>query len=105
MEVVGADGITAGTVVDAWVDRTETLFRYLEVSLLGSTRTVLVPMVFVQFNTRRRITVHAIRADQFANVPALKNPDQITLLEEDKIQGYYGGGELYALPGRMGPLV
>jgi photosynthetic reaction center H subunit len=105
MEVIGADGITAGTVVDAWVDRSETLFRYLEVQLLGSTRTVLLPMLFVQFNTRRRITVHAIRADQFARVPALKHPDQITLLEEDKIQGYYGGGELYAMPDRMGPLV
>ena len=105
MEVIGADGMIAGTVVDAWADRSETLFRYLEIALAGHTRTVLVPMTFVQFAPRHRIKVRAIRADQFAGVPALRNPDRVTLLEEDKIMGYYGGGQLYAMPGRMGPLL
>jgi photosynthetic reaction center H subunit len=105
MEVIGADGMTAGIVTDAWLDRSETLFRYLEVAVGNTARTVLLPMTFVQFHTRNRLRVRAIRADQFANVPALRNPDQVTLLEEDKIMAYYGGGQLYSMPGRMGPLL
>jgi photosynthetic reaction center H subunit len=38
-------------------------------------------------------------------VPALRNPDVVTLLEEDKIVGFYGGGTLYALPSRTEPLL
>ena len=105
MEVIGADGMTAGTVTDAWVDRSEMLFRYLEISLGGTAHTVLVPMTFVQFQTRNRLKVRAIRADQFATVPALRSPNRVTLLEEDKIMAYYGGGQLYAMPQRMGPLL
>jgi len=33
MAVVGADGVTAGTVIDVWVDCSEMLLRYLEVEL------------------------------------------------------------------------
>ena len=36
----------------------------------------------------------------FAGVPGLKSPDQITLLEEEKVMAYYGGGSLYGAPGR-----
>jgi photosynthetic reaction center H subunit len=105
MEVIGADNEVAGVVVDAWVDRSEMIFRYLELTLIGTTHTVLVPMTFVQFLARRRLKVRAIRSDQFAEVPALRSPDKVTLLEEDKIMAYYGGGQLYALPGRLGPLI
>jgi photosynthetic reaction center H subunit len=49
--------------------------------------------------------VHAILAEQFANVPKTRNPDQVTLLEEEKIMAYYGGGLLYATPDRMEPLL
>jgi photosynthetic reaction center H subunit len=52
-----------------------------------------------------QITVRAITAAQFADVPGLRNPEQVTLLEEDKIMGYYGGGTLYATPGRGEPLL
>ncbi len=37
-------------------------------------------------------------------MPGLRNPDQVTLLEEDRISAYYGGGTLYAEPSRLGPL-
>ena len=47
----------------------------------------------------------AITAAQFADVPALKNPDQVTRLEEDKITGYFAGGHLYAMPHRQEPLI
>src|SRR5262245_52323392 len=45
MRVLGADGQTAGTVTDAWVDRSEILIRYFEVET-GSgagARKVLLP--------------------------------------------------------------
>ena len=51
------------------------------------------------------MTVRAILASQFAHVPTTRSPDRITLLEEDKICGYYGGGTLYATPSRQEPLL
>jgi photosynthetic reaction center H subunit len=107
-EVVGCDGEVAGTIVDAWIDRSEYIVRYLEVetaATLGARR-VLLPTHFVAFRNKLRvIKVHALTAAQFAHVPGLKNPDSVTSLEEDKIVGYYGGGLLYATPERMAPIL
>jgi photosynthetic reaction center H subunit len=107
-EVLGADGEVAGTVVDAWIDRSEYIVRYLEVETtvaLGARR-VLMPMHFVTFRNKQRvIKVKALLAAHFATVPGLKNPDSVTSLEEDKIVGYYGGGLMYATPDRMRPLL
>lgn len=108
MSVVGADGDEAGTVVDAWIDRSEVVIRYLEVELTAALggRHVLLPMNYLQIRKKQRqIKVGFITAAQFADVPALKDPDTVTLLEEDKITGYYAGGMLYATPGRLGPLL
>jgi photosynthetic reaction center H subunit len=108
MAVLGVDKLRAGEVVDAWVDRAEVTIRYLEVALdaeFGGRR-VLVPMNFTDIHGKQReIVVFAISAAQFATVPALRNGDIITLLEEDKIMGYYGGGMLYGKPGRLGPIL
>ena len=49
--------------------------------------------------------VKAALASQFAAAPALRKPDVVTLLEEDKICGYFGGGYLYAEPSRLEPLL
>jgi len=49
--------------------------------------------------------VQSIRSDQFAQVPGLSNPDQVTLQEEDRISAFYGGGHLYAVPSRSEPLI
>jgi photosynthetic reaction center H subunit len=49
--------------------------------------------------------VHAVYARHFSDVPALKNPDQVTKLEEEKISAYYGGGTLYADAKRSEPLI
>ena len=92
-----------GEVKDLWVDRMEMLFRYIEVSL-KSGKTVLLPVNFSLIN-RFNIHVNALLAAQFENVPALKNPEQITRLEEEKICAYYGAGTLYATPERQEPLV
>jgi len=42
---------------------------------------------------------------QFAAAPTTSNPDRVTLLEEEKITAYYGGGTLYATPQRVEPLL
>jgi photosynthetic reaction center H subunit len=106
MAVIGADGKAGGTVRDVWVDRSECLIRYLEVET-GSgtaTRRVLLPMNFARV-TRGGVLVKSITSAHFAKVPGLRNPDVVTLLEEDKIMGFYGGGHLYALPQRTEPLI
>jgi len=102
--VVGADGEEGGTVVDLWVDRSEALLRYFEVETSGARRRVLLPVPFANVR-RNQVEVKAILGGQFALVPALRNPEQVTLLEEDKIAGYYGGGLLFATPGRREPLI
>jgi photosynthetic reaction center H subunit len=104
MSVIGADGEVGGKVTDAWVDRSETVVRYLEVDT--GTRHVLLPINFAKVDGRRGVVrVRAIRAHHFALVPATKSADHVTFLEEDKIMGFYGGGTLYAEPSRMGPLL
>lgn len=107
MPVVAADGLKAGICSDVWVDRSEVIIRYLECELTGSMRRVLIPMNLAQIMTgpRAQIRVNSITAEQFAHVPGLKHPDEVTLREEDQIMGYYGGGKLYATPERMGPLL
>lgn len=106
LPVIGADGAVAGTVSELWVDRAEVLFRYLEVEVpvQGGRRRVLLPINFARIGDRK-VSVRSILAAQFAQVPGTRNPDTVTLLEEDKIMGYYGGGTLYATPDRQEPLL
>ncbi len=104
MPVIGCDGKEAGKVKDIWVDQSEHMIRYYEVGV--GARSVLVPANFTLIrNNPRRVYVNAITASQFAQVPGTRNPDSVTLLEEDKIMGYFGGGMLYATPYRSEPLL
>jgi photosynthetic reaction center H subunit len=104
MEVYGADLELAGTVSDLWVDRAEPQIRYLEVNI--GTRHVLLPINFAKINGRYRIVnVKSIQSSQFATVPTLDNPDQITRREEDQILAYYASGHLYGYPGRAEPFI
>lgn len=106
MTVIGGDGKAAGTIADAWVDKSEYIFRYYEIELAGSGRHVLVPVNFCSLNVKRReVTISAILSTQFDGVPATKSLDQVTMLEEEKIMGYYGAGTLYATPARAEPLL
>lgn len=108
MSVAGADGKSVGSVSDLWVDRAEPQIYYLEVALDAEHggRSALVPFGFASINKGAgRIDVNAIYSHQFADVPALKSPDQITLLEEDKICGYFAGGTLYADASRQEPII
>lgn len=103
LAVYGDDMVEGGTVVDLWVDRAEMLFRYLEVEVAGGRR-VLLPMNFARVQ-RRRVLVSSILGQHFAEVPATRSPEQVTMLEEEKIMAYYGAGTLYATPGRQEPLL
>jgi photosynthetic reaction center H subunit len=106
LEVVGADGEVAGTVSDLWIDKSEMMFRYIEVAVTagGAARNVLLPMNFARIKGDC-VKVASILGHQFAQVPGTKSPQQVTLLEEEKIMAYYGGGTLYAEPSRQEPLV
>ncbi len=103
LTVYGADREVAGTVKDLWVDRSEMMFRYIEIELTNG-HVVLMPMNFARIK-KTGVYVHALLAHQFANVPGVRTPDQITFLEEEKIMAYFGAGLLYATPERQEPLV
>lgn len=105
MSVIGCDNQNAGTVSDVWVDRGEPKIIYFEVQTTAG-KTVLLPFNFSRINAARKtIKVNSITSAQFANVPGIANPDQITSLEEDRIMAYYGSGHLYATANRQGPIV
>jgi photosynthetic reaction center H subunit len=108
MTVVGADGVAGGVVRDAWIDRVETLIRYLEVEVttpLGP-RHVLLPMTLAQVDNRRKVVkAVSVMGRHFADAPLTHNPDQVSLREEDQITAYFASGHLYAEPSRMGPIL
>jgi photosynthetic reaction center H subunit len=106
LPVIGGDGKPGGVVSDLWVDSAEMMFRYLEVEtqVAGGTRRVLLPIPFARIR-RNQIEVHAIYSYHFGQVPTTRSPDEVTMLEEEKIAAYYGGGKLYADPERAEPLV
>lgn len=121
--VYGLDGEKAGEVVDLWVDRSEPQVRYLEVACSGfhapvadadgfegnadtGPRRVLLPITLARVSGKDgTVRVRSIKAEHFAHVPTLANPDQITLQEEDQVCAYYGGGTLYATAERTEPLI
>jgi photosynthetic reaction center H subunit len=109
MTVVGHDGVTAGKVTDIWVDLSETTIRYVEVALSsanGSEPHVMVPLPMADINASAgTLTVDALLGAQFIDVPRLSGADKITLLEEERIMAYFGGGYLYATPNRQEPLL
>jgi photosynthetic reaction center H subunit len=114
MKVVGNDGAVVGTVTDLWVDTPEIMVRYFEVELAGGApapatkagegaapaagrKRVLLPVNFAHVAKKKgQVEVAAIPGKLFAQVPVTKKPDQVTMLEEEKICAYYGGGFLLA---------
>jgi photosynthetic reaction center H subunit len=106
MQVLGADGEVGGTVTDLWIDKSEMMFRYIELTVPAGNawRQVLLPLNFARV-TDGGVKVQSILGHQFAQVPGLRHAEQITMLEEEKVMAYYGGGTLYASPDRQEPLV
>ena len=102
LPVIAADGKTAGTVRDLWVDHEEHVIRYLEVDT--GTRTALAPMTMARI-WGGRVLLDAINADDYAGVPQLSVAGQITRDEEERIVAYFGGGYLYANQERQEPFI
>lgn len=87
-----------GRVSDLWVDASEQLMRYLEVTLEDGT-TRLIPGAMVRIDANR-VWVNSLSSDLFAGVPQAKSPTEVTMLEEEKIMAWYAGGTLYSAPKR-----
>lgn len=104
LPVVSGDGEIVGQVTDMWIDEPEQLVRYLEFKLdpKWGEGARLVPITFARIRSDR-VAVKSLYGKQFATVPKIASPRQVTLLEEDKISGYYGGGTLYADASRQEP--
>jgi len=100
LPVQAGDNEVVGRISDMWVDAPEQLVRYLEIELnSGSRRLVPMPMVKI---ARDRVRINSLSSDLFDGVPATKSLTEVTLLEEDKISGYYAGGTMYAADKRKG---
>lgn len=118
MDILSADNKVVGTIKDLWIDRGEQLARYVEIELTSAyapaasdgedganiSRTVLAPLTLVNISPRLDINnlkletkakIHSINADQFADAPRIKQPNRITLLEEDKVSAYFAGGHFF----------
>ncbi|WP_415922629.1 photosynthetic reaction center subunit H [Tateyamaria sp. SN6-1] len=104
LPVMSGDDEIVGRVVDMWVDEPEQLVRYLEYTLdpKWGTGNRLVPLTLARIKSDR-VVVQSIYGKHFATVPTIASATQVTLLEEDKICGYYGGGLLYADAARQDP--
>lgn len=104
--VVSGDGEVMGRVTDMWVDVPEALVRYLQMDMnpegQGNMRLIPINLCRIQED---RVTVKSLYAHNFAGIPATKKADEVTLLEEDKITGYYAGGTLYASEKRLEPQI
>jgi photosynthetic reaction center H subunit len=104
MTVIGVDGAAAGVVSDIWMDLSEYIVRYLEVTVSATSHPVLLPLTMAVIDKgAKTVKVDAITGAQFAHVPVLATPGQVTLYEEERIVAYYGAGYLYATPARSEP--
>jgi len=105
MRVMSADDEDMGGCVDIWVDRSEPQIRYYEMELADGRRK-LIPFGYARIRKgRMEIRIEALNAHNFADIPEPKAKDRVTLLEEDKLFGYYAGGYRYADPSRNEPLI
>ena len=103
--VFGIDGKVAGTVVDLWVDKADVLLRYVEVEVVGSGKRVLIPLGVVHWRGHGPVKVDTATGAQIAAAPTTAQAERVTLREEDRISGYFGGGELHCEPHRVEPLL
>ncbi|WP_424972246.1 photosynthetic reaction center subunit H [Dinoroseobacter sp. S76] len=104
LPVQAGDDEIVGLISDMWIDEAEQLVRFLEIELdaaWGDGKR-LVPREMVRIKSDR-VKIRSIYGKHFKGVPKTKSSHQVTLLEEDKIMGYYAGGTLYADESRLEP--
>lgn len=122
MDVRACDGVVVGQITEIMLDRMEMLPRYYQLAL-NSGKSVLLPMMYMTYRRRRspplegsiherlidgrgkEVRVASLNAAQFENVPTCASSEVITLLEEDKIQAYYGGAHVYGSRKRAEPFI
>jgi photosynthetic reaction center H subunit len=107
-EVIGNDKKVVGKISDIWIDRAESFIRYFEVELLPvlGGHHVLVPLDFLDIKSKRQeMLCDALSSAQFANVPQTSHAEEITIIEEDRISAYFGGGGLYGSATRAEPVL
>ncbi|MBX2881728.1 MAG: PRC-barrel domain-containing protein [Granulosicoccus sp.] len=122
MDVRACDGKVVGKISDIMLDRMEFLPRYFEVTL-NSGKSVMLPMMYMTYKRKakaprhgsfaervtnprqKEVRVASLNSEQFEQVPATANPSVITLLEEDKIQAYYGGAHVFGSKERQESLI
>lgn len=104
LPVKAGDNAVVGTISDLWIDEPEQLIRYLEIDLADGGGKRLIPMTLARVWSSH-VKVRIIYSAQFAGIPRHASQNQVTLLEEDKITGYFGGGTLYATPARQEPVL
>lgn len=102
LRVWANDNAWAGTISDLWIDASEQLVRYLEMTLEDGTKRLL-PMPMCKIDSDR-VRVSALSKQHFAGIPATRSSTEVTLLEEDKICGYVAGGTLYSADTRASKL-
>ncbi|SDZ47958.1 photosynthetic reaction center H subunit [Jannaschia faecimaris] len=104
LPVQTADKEVVGRITDMWIDVPEQMVRYLVVDLNpeGSGQQRLIPMNFARLK-RDRVQIDSLHSHNMAGIPTIKADNQITLLEEEKIMAWFGGGTLYATPSRSEP--
>ncbi len=104
--VVAGDGEVIGRITDMWIDVPEQMVRYLTVDVNpeGTGQLRMIPINFAKIKSDR-VVVRSIYEAHFTGIPTTKKADQITLLEEDKIMAYFGGGTLYADAKRSEPVL
>ncbi|MEW9921725.1 photosynthetic reaction center subunit H [Marimonas sp. MJW-29] len=106
LAVVTGDGEVVGRVTDMWVDVPEQMVRYLvmDVNPEGTGKIRLIPMNFARIKSDR-VVIRSLYAHNVDGIPTIKSDGEITLLEEEKIMAYFGGGTLYAHPSREEPVI
>ncbi|RVT81977.1 photosynthetic reaction center subunit H [Rhodobacteraceae bacterium CCMM004] len=97
LPVVAKDDQVVGTVTDLWIDEAEAMVRYVEFEVEGEYGggTRLAPMTMVKV-CPRWLDVTSLSSGRIAGIPQTAAPDQVTLLEEEKIQAWFAGGILYS---------
>jgi len=122
MDVRACDGVVVGKISEIMLDRMEMLARYYRVTL-NSGKNVLLPMMYMTMKRKaqapvegslaerlidgreKEVRVVSLNSAQFENVPLCASDAVVTLLEEDKIQAYYGGAHVYGSPARTEPFI
>ncbi len=99
LPVMGGDGEIIGRINDMWVDVPENMIRYLQVDLNpeGSGKIRLIPMNMARIKADH-VYVKSLHAHLWEGIPQTKKPAEVTLLEEEKVMAWFGGGAMYANP-------